>query len=210
MGELLCCPLGFALCLEFGGHRVSQLEQNFDVEGGVVEPGVGEGSGRPVGRAVPLLQGQAEGSLDYRTEADAVESGQAAGEFGVVQRGGDEPQFGETGQVLVRGVQYPFERVDDLGQGCEVAGDGNGVEQHGACAAAAELHEVRTLGVAEAGRALGVDSEGPVACGKCLCGCANGIGGVDDVGNPVSGGQQRNGDRLVRFYIRRGVRGTLG
>ena len=38
MLEFLCGPIGFALLLEYSGDRVTQVEQHFDVQRGVVQP----------------------------------------------------------------------------------------------------------------------------------------------------------------------------
>ena len=90
------------------GQHVAQLDEHLDVERRVDEPVVGQRAARPVGGAVALLQRQPEQLLDQRPEADAGEPGEPAGQLGVEQPRGRQPDLGQAGQVLVRGVQHPL------------------------------------------------------------------------------------------------------
>ena len=57
--ELLPRPLELALLVEQPGEDVAQRDEHLDVQRGVDEPVFGEGTARPVGRPVPLLQRRA-------------------------------------------------------------------------------------------------------------------------------------------------------
>lgn len=52
-----------------------------------------------------FAQLEAEGLGHDRSETDAGESGEATGEFGVVQLRRAESEFGQAGEILIGGVQ---------------------------------------------------------------------------------------------------------
>ena len=66
---------------------VAQLDEHLDVEGGVLEPRLGQRPGRPVDGRVLLGQPVAEQRLDQGGQADPRVAEQAAGELGVEQPG---------------------------------------------------------------------------------------------------------------------------
>ena len=108
MLEFLCSPIGFVLLLEHSGDGVTQVEQHFDVQRGVVQPVVRQRPLRPVRGAVALHQLQAEQSLHHRGEVDLVVAREPAGEFGVVELRRSHADLGQARQVLVGRVQHPL------------------------------------------------------------------------------------------------------
>ncbi len=100
--------MALVLLIEYLGDRLPQFEEHLDVQGGVIEPVCGQRPRRPVGGAVSLGQAQPEQSLHHRRQIDPVETGQAAGQFGVVEGGRSQTHLGQAGQILVGGVQNPF------------------------------------------------------------------------------------------------------
>ena len=156
--ELLARPLGLAGRLELGREEVSQLDQHLDVEGGVLQPGLRQRPGRPVGRGVLLLHPVAEEGLDEGRQPDAGVAEQPAGQLGVEQRARGEAHLGEAGEVLGGGVQDPL----GAGQGLLERGErveADRVDQEGAGALAPELDQVGAGGVAVARGPLGVDRD---------------------------------------------------
>ena len=114
-----------------------------------------------------LGQAQPEESLHHGGEVDAVESGQPAREFGVVQGGRVQAHFGQAGQVLVGGVQDPFVSGQHVGQWRQdvdrAAAVVDRVDQDRAGPGPTDLDQVGTVGVTETGGPFGVDGEGTVA-----------------------------------------------
>ena len=93
--------------------------------------GLGQRAGRPVHRRVLLAEPAAEELLDQGGQADAGVAQQPAGELGVEQGGRAQPQLGQAGQVLRRGVQDPLGALERLRQRVEVV-EGDRVDQCGA------------------------------------------------------------------------------
>ena len=61
-----------ALRFELGHEDVAHVDKMVDIERRVLEPRIGEGPGRPVGRGVRLCEGDAECVFDDGAEADAL------------------------------------------------------------------------------------------------------------------------------------------
>ena len=118
--ELLARPLVLAGLHQLGGEHVAQLDEDLDVESGVLQPRSGQRPGRPVGCGVLLLHRVAQQGLDQRGQADPRVAQQPPGELGVEQRRRDQPDLGEAGEVLGGGVQDPLgalERPPGAGRG---------------------------------------------------------------------------------------------
>ena len=183
--------VGLAGLLELGGHQVAQLDEDLDVEGGVLQPRLGQRARGPVGGGVLLAHPLAQQGLDQGGEPDAGVAEQAAGELGVEERGGLQADLAQAGEVLGRGVQDPLGAGEGLlegGQGLE----GDRVDQPGAGALAAQLDEVGAGRVAVARRPLGVDGDRAGGRGERLAGLGEARLGVGDPGQPVAQGQQRD------------------
>jgi MFS family permease len=198
-------PVELALLAQLGLERVAQLDEHLHVERGVDEPGLRQRPGGPVGRRVALLQPQAQHVLDHGAEADALEAGEAPGQLGVEDAGRHQADLGEAGEVLARGVQHPLGVLQRCGQVAEV-GAAERVDQRGAGAGAAQLHQVGALGVAVARGALGVDRDRPGAGGEARDDLLERCGARHDRGHAVTGRQQR-----LRLVLReRGPSGVAG
>ena len=102
-------PLELALLVEQPGEDVAQLDQHLDVQRGVDEPVLGEGTARPVGRAVPLLQREPEQLLHHRAEPDPRQPGEPPGQLGVEQlrRARARPRRGRAGPGWRRAAPTP-------------------------------------------------------------------------------------------------------
>ena len=206
--ELLPGPVQLALPVQLLLQGVAQVDEEFDVQGRVAQPGLGQRPGRPVDGGVALLQDEPEDVLHHRAEADAREAGEPPGEFGVEQPGGLHPYLAQARQVLRGGVQHPLRAGQGLAEAGQV-GAGDGVDERGAGALAAQLDEVGTLAVAVAGGALGIDGDGSGAGGEG--GDHLGEGGVvRDHGRDALAGFEQ-GDRRLRsrrcVVVRRGASG---
>ena len=149
MLELLGGPLVLAGCFELGGQGVAQVDEQLDVEGGVGEPGGGQGPGGPVRGRVVLGQTQAQGLLDDGAEPDVLSAQEAGCQLGVEQGGGLQPACGQAGDVLVGGVEDPLGSVKGCGQLGQRPG-GDRIDEQSADAVPAQLDEVGVLSVAEA------------------------------------------------------------
>ena len=188
--ELLVSQLELALAAELVLERVTQLEEHLDVEGGVDEPRVGQRPGGPVGGRVALLEPQPEHPLDHRAEPDPLEPGQPAGQLGVEDPAGHEPHLGEAGEVLAGGVQDPLVVLEHGGQLGQV-GAPDRVDEGRPGATATQLDQVGPLGVAVAGRALGVDRHRPGARREAGDELGEGRRGRGDRRNPVARGEEQ-------------------
>ncbi len=170
--EFLCGPIGFALPGEDLRDRRAQLDEQFHVQRGVVEPFGGQGPLGPVRRAVALGQPETQQPLDHGGQVHAFEPGQAARELGVIQRGRPHAHLRQTGQVLIGRVQDPFVGAQHLGHRPQrlqrVAAVAHRVDQHGAGARPADLDQVGPVGVAETRRPLGVHRERPAPTVQAL------------------------------------------
>lgn len=199
MLELLGGPLGLAGGLELGGHPVTQRDQQFDVEGGVDQPFLGQGAARPVGGGVLLGQGLAQGALEQGPKRHARKAQKAAGQLGVEQPAGEHVHLGEAGQVLAGGVQDPLGVADGVGDRGEVGalavlGERDRVDEVGARALAAQLDQVGPAGVAEPVRALGVDGQRAGTGRECVDRGLQRLGRAHDRGDAVGGpGHQLGG-----------------
>ena len=160
--ELLGGPFTFAGLDELGVEDVAQLHEDFDVKGGVMQPRIGQRPGGPVGGGMLLGEAALELALDECGQADAGQVEQPTGELGVEQRLRPHLDLGKTHQVLGRGVQDPFGAADGVVELAEVV-EGNGIDQRGAAALAADLHEIGPLGVAIARCTFGVERHRPGA-----------------------------------------------
>ncbi len=209
--ELLARPLGLAGLLELAHHHLTQLDQHLDVEGGVLQPRLGQRAPGPVDRGVLLAQRLAERRLDQRGQPHPGVAQQPAGELGVEQRHGAQADLGQAGEVLGGGVQDPLHALERLGERGEV-GERDRVDQRGAGALAAQLDEVGPGGVAVAGGALGVDGDRTGAGGEPLAHLGQGRRGVDDRGQAVAEGEQGSGlgDGVVVTGAGRVVLGGAG
>jgi len=187
--ELLARPLGLARLLQLGGQAVAQLDEHLDVQRGVLEPGGGQRARGPVGGRVLLLHPEAQQGLDQGREPDARVAEEPSGELGVEQRVGVQPDLVEAGEVLGRGVQDPLGAGQDLLQRCH-RGEGDGVDQRGATAVAAQLDEVGPVGVAVARGPLGVDGDRSGALGQAPAHLGQPGLGLGDLGQTVGQGQQ--------------------
>ena len=74
MLELLSRPLVLTGRFELGGQGVPEVDEQFDVESGVDEPGGGQGASGPVGCRMVLGQAQPQGLLDDRSQPDVLAS----------------------------------------------------------------------------------------------------------------------------------------
>ena len=166
--ELLRRPLALAGLLELGGDEVAELDEHLDVERGVDQPRLGQRPGRPVGGRVLLGQAAAEVVLDQRGEADARQVEQAAGELGVEQRARAQPDLGEAGEVLAWPRAGSTRRRRSRRRAARGRRTAMGSMRRGAGALAAYLDQVGALGVAVAGRALGVDGDRAGSGGDAL------------------------------------------
>jgi hypothetical protein len=182
--ELLARPLALAGRLELRLEHVAQLDQHLDVEGGVLQPRLGQWPGRPVDRRVLLLHPEAEQGLDEGRQPDPWIAEQPAGQLGVEQLRGNQADVGEAGEVLGRGMQDPLGPLEHLlqrRQGLER----DRVDEVGAAAAAAQLDQVGAVGVPVARGALGVDRDRPLAALDRRTHLGQPGLGVDDRGEPV-------------------------
>ena len=112
--ELLRGELGLAGLDEALAESFAHVDEELDVERGVLQPGLGERAGRPVGRRVLLRELDVEQLLDDRGEADARHPEQSGGELGVEDALGVEADLAQAREVLARGVQYPLVAVDGV------------------------------------------------------------------------------------------------
>ena len=195
--EFLRGPVGFSLLRQYTRHRLAQFDQQFHVQGGVVEPLGGQRAPRPVGRPVPLGQSEAQQPLDHGRQVHPVEPGQAPGELGVVELRRPHADLGQARQVLIGGVQDPFVVAQHGGdrpqRGERVGAVADRVDEHRARAGPPDLDQIRAVGVAEPRRALGVHRERPVPAAQELRGCLDVANGHRQARNPVRGAQQRSG-----------------
>jgi hypothetical protein len=199
--ELLAGDVELAVALEQLGHRVAEVDEQLDVEGGVDEPALRQGPRRPVGGRVLLGEVDPEQLLDHGAEADLGQARQTGAELGVEDEVGVEPDLAQAREILARGVQHPLLVADDGLQLVERA-DGRGVEQEHAAASPEHLDEVGALRVPVAGGALGVDRDRSVPRGDRLHGLEVGLAVGDDVHLAV----HRVGGRGARDDRRRGDR----
>ncbi len=183
---------------------VPQVDEEFDVEGGVAQPGFGQRAGGPVDGGVALLQDETEHALDHGAQADPRESGEPTSQLGVEEPRRHHAYLTQTRQVLGGRVQHPLDAGDGLTEPGQV-GAGDGVDQCGARALTAQLHQIGALSVAVAGRALGVDGEGTRAGGEGRDRLGEGLLVGDHGRNALSGLQQR--DRRRFDVVRRGASG---
>ena len=112
--ELLASPLRFARHGQIDAHEVAQLAEYLDVEGGITQPRLGEGSCRPVDGGVLLGQSHAQIVLDDRRETDPWQPQDAGRELGVEQLARVQSDLGEAGEVLGRGMQDPLRPTDGV------------------------------------------------------------------------------------------------
>ena len=80
--------------IQLGGQRVAQLDEHLDVEGGVLQPRLGQRPGRPVDGGVLLGMPVAEHRLHQGGQPDPRVAEQPAGELGVEQRGRAQADLG--------------------------------------------------------------------------------------------------------------------
>ncbi len=189
--ELLPGPFQLALPVQFLLQRVPQVHQQLHVERGVAQPRLGERTGGPVDGGVALLQRVAEHALDHRAQSDPREAGEAAGQLGVEQGGGNHAYFAQARQVLGGGVQDPLGTGQGLAQRGQV-GAADRVDQRGSCALAAQLHQIGALAVAVSGGALGVDGHGSGARGEGRDHPGECVLVGDHRRDPLTGLEQRN------------------
>lgn len=199
--------MAFVLLIENLGDGVPQFDQHLDIQGGVIEPVGGQRTYGPVGRTVSLGQAEAQQPLHHRRKVDPVEAGQAAGQFGVVEGGRAQTHFGQARQILVRGVQNPFVGPEHFGQRSQhiewAAAVVHRVDQHRSGPVTSDLDQIRPVGVAESGRAFGVDGERTAARRQFLGGSCDLPGGDRDRRHTFGRTAQRD-----RFGLRR-RRGAL-
>ncbi len=151
-----------------------------------------------------LLQDETEHALDHGAQADPRESGEPTSQLGVEEPRRHHAYLPQTRQVLGGRVQHPLDAGDGLTEPGQV-GAGDGVDQRGARALTAQLHEIGALSVAVAGRALGVDGEGARAGGEGRDRLGEGLLVGDHGRNALSGLEQR--DRRRFDVVRRGASG---
>ena len=188
---------------------VTQVDEDLDVQRGVAQPGLRERARGPVGRRVPLLQGQPQDLLDELPETDAGVPGQPGAErSGVEDPLRAHPDVAQAGQVLAGRVQHPLGVREGGVQGREV-GAADRVDQRGTRSGAPELDEVGTLPVPIARGALRVDGYRAAAGGEGRNGLRERCGVLDDGRKSVPGLEQRGrfgacGDVVVNV-ARRGL-----
>ena len=112
------------------------------------------------------------------------------------KRGGRQPDLGQAGQVLGRGVQDPLRALQRLLERSQ-RGQPDRVDEPAAAALAADLDEVGAAGVPVARGALGVDRDRPGALGDRGRGLAQRDVGVGDGRQPVAQRQERQLGCLV-------------
>ena len=156
-GEFLLGVLKLAVRLEQFDEFLAQLRQDFDVQGGVAQPGLRQRAGGPVGGRMFLGQAEAQQLFDDGGQPDARQPGQARGEFGVEQLVRPHAKLGQARKVLAGRVQDPFDAVEGIVDDAQVI-EGFGIDQPGAGAFAADLDQEGALAVPEAGGALGVNA----------------------------------------------------
>ena len=110
----MASPLRFARHGQIDAHEVAQLAEYLDVEGGITQPRLGEGSCRPVDGGVLLGQSHAQIVLDDRRETDPWQPQDAGRELGVEQLARVQSDLGEAGEVLGRGMQDPLRPTDGV------------------------------------------------------------------------------------------------
>ncbi|KFI52877.1 hypothetical protein BCAL_1556 [Bifidobacterium callitrichos DSM 23973] len=162
VAELLLGPFDLALSFEVGAHEPLELDQQLDVEGGVVAPVAGQRTIRPVGGRMLLGEGDAEVVLGDRGESEAMQTEQARGQFGVEEPPRLQADVGEARQVHHRIVQDPDGIADGVVEFVPVGtgpGERHGVEQEDAGALALELDEPVLMPVSEAGGPFGVGGQ---------------------------------------------------
>ena len=152
--------LGLALLGELRHERVAHVDEELDVERGVLQPGLGERAGRPVGGGVLLGERDAEQCPRRRRRARrAACPSSRARELGVEDARGVEADLAQAGEVLARGVQHPLLVADGGLQRRRSRRSAGGSKRKMPAPAAEDLDEVGALRVAEARRALGVDRD---------------------------------------------------
>ncbi|SKU49860.1 Uncharacterised protein [Mycobacteroides abscessus subsp. abscessus] len=97
MLEFLPRPLGLTLLGEHFGDLVAQLDKHLDIQCRVVQPVVGQGPFGPVGGAMALGQTQPQQPVHHGGQVHLLESGQAPGQFGVIERRWFHSQLGQAG-----------------------------------------------------------------------------------------------------------------
>ena len=106
---------------QFGGQVVAELDQHLDVEGGVLQPRLGQRTGRPVGGGVLLAH--AASRAGSRRAWRGRRGGSRAGGRPARCRTGRRTQahLGQAREVLGRGVQDPLGAVEGVGSGARVS-----------------------------------------------------------------------------------------
>ncbi len=111
-----------------------------------------------------LLQLVAEQPLDQRAQRDPVEPGQPAGQLGVEQRvAGRRSSSARQGRSWEAACSTHSASARAATSGPRPPSKRDGVDQHGAGALPAQLHQVGPLRVAVAGRSLGVHGDRTLA-----------------------------------------------
>jgi len=137
---------------------------HLDVQRRVAQQFLPQRADRPVRGRMALLQVEAEYLFDQRAQGHPRVAEQPPGQLGVEQLPRPETDLGQARQVLGGRVQDGL-RVP---QGRVYPGQiraGDGVDEHRACPAAAELDQVGALPVAVARGPFGIDGDRPVAAG---------------------------------------------
>ena len=160
--ELLAGDLRLAGIGQRRSHRVSEFDQQFDVERCVPKLRGRQRADGPVGCAMTLLQQFPQLALHERGETDPISAKESAREFGVEQGRGPQSHFGEARQVLGGRMQDPLDARRGLLDGRQVRYRDR-IDQRGARADATELHEVGALAVAVAGGPLRIKGQGPAS-----------------------------------------------
>ncbi len=136
VGELLLRELPLAGRDELCGKGVADRQEHLDVEGGVVEPLLRQGTGRPVDGRMLLGQTDAERAFGDRGEAELLPPEESGGEFGVEERSGDHAAILQARQVLGDGVDDPLAAAEGRVERRQVP-ELLGVEEDGARTGAA-------------------------------------------------------------------------
>ena len=145
--------------------RLRTLDEHLDVEGGVAQPRLGQRPGGPVDGGVLLGQATARGSARRRRRGrpGAGPSRRPPSSVSNSCRG-RRPTSARQARSWVAACRIHSASPIASSTG-ERSGQRDRVDQPGARALAAELHEVGALAVAVAGGPLGVDGDRPLAGG---------------------------------------------
>ena len=182
MGELLTSPFVLSSLLEVGYDLFSHVVEELDIQSGVDEPVMGEGTSRPVRGGMFLEKGHPAVVLDHRSQADARKAEKASSQLGVEQVVRTKTVHRQAWHVLGGGMEDPLCPGEGIGKRLQTVrlAEGDGIDEVSARPLTAQLDEVGARVVTETMGPLGVDRDGTVAVLKRLARVAKSLGRSDD------------------------------